>query len=1177
MSSVGLLATIGAASAETLMMPDRDLLKTTSEVVWGVTTQSNGTSFTIDFGDGTMQQSGMVTDRSYIAYNHTYATSGTFTATLTVGAESATVKLRVYDAALMSPSDLRNLNVNRAIENGLRFLWVSQASRAANFPAGTTTSWPTDFETDVASFVVLSFQNNGYRLPNSNAAPTGIYQKYIVQRAINFLFSHLEERQLNVQYGGHDPCVGTGIEAAPCVGYSPDDGDAGYSTAVVSLSLASSGALTRVAGSYGPVSGKSYGEVLQRLVNGIAWGQIDGDANCNGRGGWTYAFKDDACDSSDGSAVGWNLLALMDSKATGITVPAFVEPEFSNFALPNGLNSSSDLRVDGTFDYSSDADPSAASGPNVAKTAIGMQGLFFSGAPARDARVKAAIAAISRRWKTGDYAGSYGWSIDSWVCGGEGGKGCIYSMFNVFKAFKLYSIQTLLASSRARGPSPIQAGDWYAEYVDWLLSHQNSPTDSTNGSWQMTFSCCALGGPEDSTAMALVMLSPTALVPPDEATFSSVGLLQGTPLSTDDVTTAEFKSNISVTAQVRGAGDDPIPGTTVRFSVISGPNAGVSGVCTPTSCVSAAAGDVTWMYKAGTGVGTDQIQANVGKFTSNILKNFLSIWNAPATAATTTLVVDAADSESWNAVSSNGWLTVTPSSGSGAGSATVAAQANTTAAVRTATITLGGKVITVTQAAGGVDLTVTAVSGVSSSTSPGGIITPSAAVKNQGVADLVSGTLRFYLSANSTFDGSDQLLGSTSVSAISAGATVNSALPVTVPRSQAAGNYYVVACVENRSGGETDTSNDCESAAFTVVTETVDLTVTGVSGLSSPLAGGTITPTAAVKNQGTGVSVASLLRFYLSTNATLDSSDQLLGSTNLSNISAGSTVNAPQSLTVPRTATAGSYYLVVCVDSRSAADTDTSNDCSSAAFTVIGETVDLTVTGISGVSSTGPGGTITPTAALKNQGTGGSTASLIRFYLSANATLDPSDTLLGSTNFTVLASGATGSSSLPLSISKTQAAGSYYVLACIENRSGSDTDTSNDCSSVALSVVTSVPDLLVTAVSNPPGTITKGGRMSVSDTTANAVGGVASNRSQTMYYLSTDTTYDIADVFLGTRQILPLVAGQSSAGAAVTVLVPRNLTSGTYYLLACADGPANLVELDESNNCLASGTTGTAP
>ena len=100
MSSVGLLATIGAASAETLMMPDRDLLKTTSEVVWGVTTQSNGTSFTIDFGDGTMQQSGMVTDRSYIAYNHTYATSGTFTATLTVGAESATVKLRVYDSNL---------------------------------------------------------------------------------------------------------------------------------------------------------------------------------------------------------------------------------------------------------------------------------------------------------------------------------------------------------------------------------------------------------------------------------------------------------------------------------------------------------------------------------------------------------------------------------------------------------------------------------------------------------------------------------------------------------------------------------------------------------------------------------------------------------------------------------------------------------------------------------------------------------------------------------------------------------------------------------------------------------------------------------------------------------------------------------------------------------------------
>ena len=46
------VASAGTSSAETLMMPDRDMLAGTAEVVWGVTTQANGTPFTLDFGDG---------------------------------------------------------------------------------------------------------------------------------------------------------------------------------------------------------------------------------------------------------------------------------------------------------------------------------------------------------------------------------------------------------------------------------------------------------------------------------------------------------------------------------------------------------------------------------------------------------------------------------------------------------------------------------------------------------------------------------------------------------------------------------------------------------------------------------------------------------------------------------------------------------------------------------------------------------------------------------------------------------------------------------------------------------------------------------------------------------------------------------------------------------------------
>ena len=86
--AVTLLLGASAASAETLLMPTRAFLMGASEVAWGVTTQANGTAFVIDFGDGA-QTAGTVTDRSYIAFNHTFPISGPLTVQLCVGAGAA--------------------------------------------------------------------------------------------------------------------------------------------------------------------------------------------------------------------------------------------------------------------------------------------------------------------------------------------------------------------------------------------------------------------------------------------------------------------------------------------------------------------------------------------------------------------------------------------------------------------------------------------------------------------------------------------------------------------------------------------------------------------------------------------------------------------------------------------------------------------------------------------------------------------------------------------------------------------------------------------------------------------------------------------------------------------------------------------------------------------------------
>ncbi len=118
----------------------------------------------------------------------------------------------------------------------------------------------------------------------------------------------------------------------------------------------------------------------------------------------------------------------------------------------------------------------------------------------------------------------------------------------------------------------------------------------------------------------------------------------------------------------------------------------------------------------------------------------------------------------------------------------------------------------------------------------------------------------------------------------------------------------------------------------------------------------------------------------------------------------------------------------------------------------------------------------------------------------------------------------------------------------------------------------SFPDLVETAVSNPPATVTQGGSFSVTDT-VQANGSVGAGASTTRYYFSPDTTKSAGDVLLtGSRAVPALAAGASSTGT-VSVTVPGATALGTYFLLACADDLGVVAESNEGNNCRASATT----
>jgi hypothetical protein len=614
---------VAVASATTLIMPNRDALKGTAMVVWGNTTQANGTADSIDCGDGTITPGPTVTDQSYISGTCTYANAGTFNAKLTVGAEVATAVITVRDPAALSAFDLRATKINMAIEDGLRSLYFNQFNRAVRFgtnigSATPMTSWRSasaDNETNsFSALAVLAIQNHGHAV---NGPATDIFQP-VVQNGLNWLFDHAIQKDLTpCSEGGAvpalNPCVG--VPAPVNIGLAaPADGLDGYATPIFAAAIGAAAAAAparTVAAGIGSansnfVAGKTYAEVLQRVANAVSWGQSDGPTLF----GWYYNLQ--AGNSSDGSTMGWALLGLENAAAAGATIPAEVKARLAT-TLTAQLNNN------GSLDYQGDSSPTTTSS-NTAKTGIGLQGLAVTGALVGDPRVALATGYLVRNWNAQVDP------IDFNCAGGSPtttNKGCGYSMFNVFKGLRLYGINTLPGIGRPAGPGPIPADDWYADYVDNLLANQHNPTSPTGGEWStsppsMGWSCCETDQ-TGITALAELILAPTAFVAPSAVSLAPAAAAN--PVGT----------NHTVTATATTAAGAPAPGATVTFTILSGPNAGPA-TCSETggsTNTTDASGQAKCTYHDNGGAGTDQIQASIGAIVSNVVSK---LWGGAVVA-----------------------------------------------------------------------------------------------------------------------------------------------------------------------------------------------------------------------------------------------------------------------------------------------------------------------------------------------------------------------------------------------------------------------------------------------------------------------------------------------------------------------------------------------------------------
>ena len=95
------------------------------------------------------------------------------------------------------------------------------------------------------------------------------------------------------------------------------------------------------------------------------------------------------------------------------------------------------------------------------------------------------------------------------------------------------------------------------------------------------------------------------------------------------------------------------------------------------------------------------------------------------------------------------------------------------------------------------------------------------------------------------------------------------------------------------------------------------------------------------------------------------------------------------------------------------------------------------------------------------------------------------------------------------------------------------------------------PDLVVSVVDRPSNGGADDADIVVTDTTRNQGTGIAL-ASATGFYLSTNTSLDAADIWLGSRSVSSLGPGATEA-ASTTVHIPPSTAAGSYYVLAKAD------------------------
>ncbi len=255
--------------------------------------------------------------------------------------------------------------------------------------------------------------------------------------------------------------------------------------------------------------------------------------------------------------------------------------------------------------------------------------------------------------------------------------------------------------------------------------------------------------------------------------------------------------------------------------------------------------------------------------------------------------------------------------------------------------------------------------------------------------------------------------------------------------------------------------------------------------------------------------------------------------------------------------TPGIYYIIAKVVTDSEEEINTLNNLEYRKVKIA--LPDLVIYKLDIPNNSSPGSNITLTYKIKNRGLASSEPFKLNFYLSEDIVFDRNDYPLGEQNIDGISTNEIYTDNFSFEV---PSGAWYYLLAVIDKDNILQEINKNNNTGYHIFAIGC--DLVVTSLTAPQSAYA-GQEITIIDITKNFSLNPTNNTFTINFYLSEDENLDSNDIVLGQRLAPELSGGQKNKGI-ISVIIPANISPGSYYIIVKVDADNQIAEYKEDNN-----------